>query len=401
MGRSNRPPYGWQMLGKSNGQEIAPGNSYDKFNHLMTAEYSPIIELKPLPSVDFIRNMVNPVGTTNISVVNGEIQIDGTTELTSLYTRDYGRYLPGLVAIAGIGVRVPNPNVGLYQFGYGNNSGNRFGIEIENGEWYTFIESSGIRYYRNPRSNWLDPLDGTGPSGLDIELTDFVLRLPFGWYGYLSIDFVIAFADRERGDQAITVDMSGHRTGGVSIEQPNLPIFASAQNGVMYVGGRQFGIYGRYRPQFRTSATPPITKTVGTTYEPIASISPKTATQWRGIPINILVADVITTDSVEYAVIFHETGNLTGAIWEALPDTGVNNTALEYDSTATAIGAGEVYKMYGGILVDAKGNDANADKENVPDVNIPFGVSVTVLARTIMGATTADVTTMIKMQEEW
>lgn len=374
-------------------------NSMDVFNQIRTAEYTPIIEIKPLPNVSPLRNISDPsLDTASISVVNGEIEIDGTVQKHSLYTRDRGRYLPGLVGMAGLGVRIPDASVGHYEFGYGDSEGNRFGIEIDQGIVYTFIESAGNRYYRKPSSQWADPLNGKGPSG---QLLDFsngcILRLPFGWYGYLSIKFNIGISGLS-DDHVIEVDHAQHTNPGVSIVQPDLPIFAEADGGVMYVGGRQFGVFGRYKPSFRVTSPDVVTKSgIGTSYEPIVSFKFKNSQeiQWRAVPAYLDSVSIGTDSKIEYAVFVDTT--LTGEVFGDITSVDPDETALQIDSSATSFTGG--YKAYSDILISGQGSSQNSEDAPLSSVRIPSGSVVTLAAKSL--TTTADVDGILRIREEW
>lgn len=399
-----RYPASGQMFG-TNDTTINVYESYDKFMHKKVVEYTPIVEEKPLPKVSFIRDEITPFGSTNVNFVNGEIEVDGTTEKTSLFTRQRGRYLPGLYGLAGIGVRFNDINVGTYDFGYGNNEGNRMGIRVVNGDMFTFIDSAGVNKVMRPRSQWLDPLDGTGTSGLNVtDFSKIILRIQIGWYGYLSIEFKLVIASREFGDQVVTIDTEGlSDTNSVSIEQPDLPIFAEADGGILYVGGRQYGVYGRYIPEYRMSVTQRITKTIPTTsFEPIMSVKVKSAQEWSAIPVlfDKLVAEVDNT--CEYRLILHDeqASLLTGADFVSTAVEGIDDeTAMELDVSATALAPGG-YKMYATLFGGSgQGNDTEGGRTDSPDIVVPKGLILTVVAQ----ALTADATThtMLKMREEW
>lgn len=377
------------------GKALDVSESFDTFMQLNTAEYTPIVEVKPYPTISNRRNRVVPEGGA-VSIVDGEIEIDGTSQLTSLYTRDYGYYLSGLIGMPGIGVRIPNPDVGHYEFGYGDDEGNRFGIEVDNGQWYTFIESLGIRYYRMPRSQWLDPLDGTGPSGLSLDLSKFILRMPFGWYGYLSVLFKIAVADRENGDQLVTFDRSGQDQDSVSISQPDLPLFAEANGGVMYVGGRQYGVFGRYKPKYRTTVSSTVSKSVDTNWQPLVTLKSKTESNWSHVPVIVNQAIVSADADVEYAILIG--GDLVGASFTNLNDIDPNETALLEDVSSTSITGGD---MIDGNLVTVSGQ-GNVDDGSASEVlpqTIPPGTNITLVVRAF--ETTANVRGKLKIKEQF
>lgn len=360
----------------------------DPFNQLQTAEYSPIIERSPRPGFSVLRDRVIPEGAA-VNLVNGELELDGTLAKRSIYTRRRGRYLPGLVGLPGLRVRIANPSAGRYEYGYGDEFGNRFGLEWVDGDVFTFVESAGDRYYRKPRSEWLDPLDGTGPSGVDADLNGLTLRLPFGWYGGLSIRFDVAVPDRVNGDRLVTIDRSnaGNIGEGVTIQEPNLPIFAEADGGIAYIGGRQYGVYGRYRPEFRTTATRNVNRAdVGTEFEPIVTLKVKDEVRFRGVPVILGGAGVLSTENAEWAIFVD--AELTGASFGDISNVPPSETALEVDSSATALSGG--YRVYSDNIGGGQGNLSGEDDENLPDFNIPSDGTVTLAVRALSGTTTVN-----------
>ena len=363
----------------------------DIFGQMQVAEYTPIIESKPLPGLSLIRDRV--VGTA--SVVGGEIAIDGTSAPAEVYTRQFGRYLPGLVGLAGLGFRIENPAVGSYEVGYGGDEGNRFGLEVTNGEYFTFIESGGVRGYRKPRSEWIDPLDGTGPSGQSIDLArGNILRMPFGWYGYLSVVWAIAFPDAT-GDRVVVFDISGPRDDGVSIEQPDLPIFAEADGGVLYVGGRQFGVLGRYSPQFRVCSNDPVSASIGEALTPLLSYRVKNATRWQGVPVHLSGNTLTSSANGRYAIIIG--GTLTGGEWGSIDGIDPDETALEINTGATAVSGG--YRAFSDLIAAGRGNESGLTNAELPDLNIPKDQVVTLAAAAQSG--TSDFRAVMRLREEW
>lgn len=367
----------------------------DVFGQMQTAEYTPIVSQKPLPGITFLRDLLVG-GDSEFSVVAGEIRINGGLGLRSLYTKNYGLYLPGLLGLAGLRVRMETPETGTYRYGYGNGSGNRVGLESVNGAWTSFVESAGTRWYSKPRSQWLDPLDGTGPSGIIADMNGATFRIILGWYGGLSILFSIVVPDRESGDRLVIFDSSGSRPSGVTLSQPDLPIFAEADGGVMYVGGRQYGVFGRFRPQYRISSNRAVTKTVGATLTPIVSMRIKSETRWNSVPVSLDGETVISTANVEY--IFIVGGTLTGASFGPIAGISSDETALEVDSSATAITGG--YRAPGGIAIGGAGNRAGNPASALPDINVPVGTVVTLAAVSLDG-TSGDVTGIMRMKELW
>lgn len=382
---------------REDGSAVNVAGVVDPFMHVQTAEYTPIVERKPLPGITPLRDRLVPEATADIDVVNGLIEIDATAGLRAIYTKNYGRYLPGVIGLVGVGYLVDDPSTGHYEFGYGNDVGDRLGIELDNGEWYTFIESAGVRYWRNPRSNWIDPLDGTGPSGYTADLSRGVFRAPFGWYGFLSVGFVFVVPDRLRGDRMVLVDRNDQPESGPNIEQPDLPVFAEADGGVLRIGGRQYGVYGRYNPQFRATGTPIVTKTVGDAWEPIASLRVKMNSRWRGVPVSLMGVGMTSTENADWGIAYG--GDLTGASWSTPPDVPSEETALEADTSATAVTLN--YLAFSDVVVGGSGNRSGANNIDLPDISVPREEVVTLVARAALAGGTTEIRGVLRLLEEF
>lgn len=373
----------------------------DIFNQVKTVEYTPIIENKPGTGYSFLRDKISD--PTKLNLVEGELELDGTDQLRACYTRKYGRYLPGLVAQAGIRARMLNPNVGTYRFGYGNGLGNRVGMEVIDGQYRTYVESGGVRWYSANRSQWLDRLDGEGPSGLNVpDLNGTTLRMKFGHYGGLSILFYLAIGRRIGGDIEVLIDSSGPKANGITLEQPDLPIFAET-NSKLYIGGRQFGIFGRYRPQFRVTSSGRVTKNnVGTTFVPVVSFRIKADPRWQSVAAELVAARATSTANGQYRVIIDGTltaggSPLVSGDWGNVPGVDPNETAVEMNTTATTISGG--YKIEDGLVTGGVGNQQGTPGSDLADINLPRNTVVT-LAVAADSGTTSTFRTILKVKEE-
>lgn len=400
MSRIDRPPFSSNSSKtlRSNNSIVHTADAYDAFTNLKTVEYTPIVESKPLPYVDFVRNKFVPNTPANITLVSGELRVDGSVIKQAIYTRKHGRYLPGLIGLAGMGVRLATPDVGHYEFGYGNET-DRIGLEINNGDWYAFVESEGVRYKRIPRSQWDDKLDGEGASGInlaDIGKSKMIFRIYLGWYGYLPIQFRLIFGERE-----VIVYTAINNIDGVSISQPDLPIFAEANGGVMYVGGRHYGVYGRYNPEQRITSLPAVTKTVSDTgWNPVASVRIKNLTNLKGAPVKLSSIVAFLDNDTEYAFFLHDVSLLTGSAFVSIPDTTADGTVLEYDESSTALATGG-YKMFGDLMKGGDRNTLSVSPQDLPDIEVTPDLVVTLAARSLLDAGTSTITTTVRLQEEW
>lgn len=374
----------------------------DIFGQMNTAEYTPIVSQKPLPGLSFLRDE-KVGGDAEFSVIGGEIRIDGGLGLRSLYTKDYGLYLPGLLGLAGLRARMATPTSGTYRFGYGNGSGNRVYLENVNGSWTTNVQSDGTKWYSKARSEWLDPLDGTGPSGINASLNGTALRIILGWYGGISILFTVLIADRINGDKLVVIDSTGERPDGVTLAQPDLPIFAEANGGVMYVGGRQYGVFGRYRPRPRITSNRKVIKAIpDENLTPIISMRPKSESRWLSVPILLDNETVTCTKNCEYIVIIGGTLENNGVAvpdsdWVNLDGIDANETALLQNTTATDVIGG--YRAPGDTIVAGQGNRPGRSRSEITQVNIPAGTAVTIAIQLDPGETSGTASAIMRMRE--
>lgn len=378
-------------------------STVDILGQMNTAEYTPIVAQKPLPGLSFLRDK-KVGGDSQFSVVGGEIKIDGGLGLRSLYTKDYGLYLPGLLGVGGLRVRSATPTTGTFRQGYGSDQGDRVGLESVNGAWTTFVESEGTRWYAKPRAEWMDKLDGTGPSGVNADLNGCTFRVILGWYGGISILFSVIVADREKGDRLVVFDASGPRPNGVTLSQPDLPIFAEADGCVIYVGGRQYGVFGRYRPQERITSNRKVIKAVSETLAPLASMRHKDALRWLAVPISFSGETVTCNRDAEYVIVIGGTLTVAGGAvpevdWVAPDGIDSEETALEQNTTADSITGG--YRAPGDSIVAAAGRSSGRSMSDAIGINIPAGEVVTVALATDPGAGAGTASVIMRMRENW
>lgn len=396
------PPKPWRMI-TEDGEVVNFGDyirqqlaGVDVFGQTITAEYTPFIERKPLPAISDIRYVQVP-DDGHVTVANGQTVIDGTDAKQTLYTANYGRYLPGILGLAGIGIEARTPNTGTYEWGYGNGIGNRIGFSLTNGVYRTFVESGGVRYYNKLRSEWLDPLDGTGPSGITADLSRATYRLIIGWYGTIPTDFFVTVGDRAGKPRLVLVDRADLPTSGFVIEQPDSPVFAEATGGILRVGGMQYGVFGRYEPEYRiTTGFASKNSITSAAFVPVVSFRLKSAEQWKGVPIYISGFSILTTNAADVAVFIAPA--LTDPSWISVPGIDASETALEIDLGATALTGG--YLSYGDVVDGGTGNNRfSQGSSDIPTLQVPTTNIVTVAVRAV--STSTDVRVAFRMREEW
>lgn len=370
----------------------------NSFGEVRTTEYNPIFEIQPQPGVSRLRDTVVPDSEfDNISVVNGEFVVDGTTTKLALYTRRRGIYTPGQLGVPGLRVRIEDPSAGTYEYGYGDGIGNRMALSWQNGTPYTVVESGGNRYYEKSRENWLDPLDGQGPSGASYDINGATFWMLFGWYGGLSVEFFLTIPDREKGDRTFLVDRSERQSiTGVTIEQPNLPIFAEADGGKIYIGGRHYGVLGKYRPLYRITGNENVSKDVGTTFEPLVSMRVKSTAKWEGVPIGPSGMSILANGNAEFAL--YVDADLSGASFGSFTDIPATETALEVDTAAT-FGTTKGQRLFNDNVPGGSGVTSGQGTVDLPDLELPGDAILTLAARGIGSSTT--VNGILRLREKW
>lgn len=274
------------------------------FNEQITTERTPLIELNSALGLSDLRDKRTVVSTGTVTNTTGEhvLSTGGTTASSAeLQSVEYGRYYPGTSAQTGMGVRVPDAYTGTAkaEWGYfGATDGFGFGVDIDGP--YIFYTRAGSQT-KVLQSSWnIDVMDGSGISGATLNPANGnIYQINFSWYGYGVIEWYI-MADGVDGRQVPVLVHRYRPTTTNSIRNPNQPITAKVDNGntttdyTIYVGGRQFSVYGRYIPSFRRTHENKIALgSVGTTFVPIISFRRKSGKE--GFPVKFHEISIITT----------------------------------------------------------------------------------------------------------
>lgn len=381
-----------------------------QFSENVVVERTPIIELNSAYGTSALRDVETVSGTGAISSsATGEILLSTGATATSaatLESGERGRYIPGYGAEAGIGIRVPAAPTG--------NQFARWGLwdDVTPSEgFYWGVDATGIYvgYLNNGaetkirQSSWnVDKLDGTGKSRITLNQSDGVIyRVNFTWYGYGQILFsIISVVDNV---QQLVPAHSLRITGDTSVRNPNLAVFAQADNGGdaadldVYVGGRNYSIVGKYVPKRRMTGQERASVATATTAKPLMTFRRKSGFLDRSVKVQGFEVDVGTEPVI---VEIRLNGTLTAASYATPTNHTAGETALEVDVSATAISGGEVlYTKYF--------DTANVGRETVSgstgalaiDLEIPDSQPITLCARTLSG--TGTVVSHMRMTEEW
>lgn len=375
------------------------------FGEQITTERTPLIELNPALGLSVLRDTTAVVNGT-VTNTNGEFVLSSSTTTAStaqLKTVEHGRYYPGTASQMGVGIRCPDTYTGTAsaEWGYfGATDGFGFGTDATGNYIFYTRASSQTKVYQ---SSWnTDVMDGTGISGVNLDITEGnIFQITFSWYGYGVIEWYVV-TDGVNGRQAPVLVHRYRPTAENSIQNPNQPITVKVDNGntttdfIVYVGGRQYSVYGRYIPSFRRTHENQIAlASVGTTFVPLITFKRKTG--FDGFPVKFHQISLISTSDLIWEV--RVSGSLTGASFGAVTNIPATETALEVDIAATGITGGQ--KIESGLVSTsgAGGTSTGGASNSSYSIEIPGTENVTLCARTLTG--TATVTAIMGMEEEW
>jgi hypothetical protein len=388
--------------------------SITAFDELKTAQRYAQIELKS--AVDNVSALRNFTDVTNGSVTvgaTGEYNIATTATLGAsalLQSGERGRYIPGYQAECGVGIRIPTQTwAGTQQVEWGYfDSANGFGYGIDATGKYIFIKRNSVTT-KTYQSSWnKDTLDGSAdtnnPSGYTLDFEDgIVSQIEFIWYGYGQINYYINIKDPSslRGSIPVLV----HTTlpdNQTSIQQPNLPISVQVNNGdqstarEVFVGGRQFSIYGQPNERFRITGERRLSVgVVNSAWRPLISFRRKSGAG-NNQSVELTGLNIIPDATVIYS--FVTGGTLTGATFGNLTDVSPEETVLESDVSATAITGGE---FFGGEYL-ATGSNRAETLATLEQLDFDFVNSdiVTLVCRSVGTSATIEAVTL-NAREQW
>ena len=374
------------------------------FGEFLVVQRTPIIELNSSYGTSALRDIETATGSGSITTSNAEIIVSTGATATStakLETSEVGRYIPGYAAEIGVGIRIPTDPTGNQVFTWGGlSSGGNDGLYFGKDATGFFVarlrSGSETKVYQ---SSWnKDILDGTGDSTFNINNADgHIYQINFTWYGYGSIEFGVV--GTVNGIQRFIPCHVFSDFNETSIVSPNLRVFAEADNGgdasdaTLYVAGRQYSIIGQYVPKFRFTGDWRAGVTTGTTEEPIVSFRRKTGFEDRSVKLEGF--DVLSATQ-PHIIEIRIGGSLTGASFGTPTNHTAAETALESDTSATAITGGivvwqELVDAGAGAQVELAGRSVDFD---IPDTEV-----VTICARTVSGS--GSVSAALRMREEW
>ena len=383
-----------------------------QFGTILNAERTPIFDLKSIYGISQLRDAISVTSATITN--NGTeylLQTDATTgAIATLDSAERGRYIAGSAGEAGIAVRLPSNTTGSQEasWGYFDDQNGAFFGQDAGGLFISLLRGS-VEQVKVYQDDWnVDPVNGTGPSGLNIELAaGNIYQVVYSWYGYGTIEWRVVLGPTPTPQNVVVV----HRyrpNDETSMTDPNLPVRARVRNGVstaasfsLYVAGRQYGIQGKYDPQRRITSqyVLSLSSGIGTTFRPVISFRRKAdfpvVGRVNSASVKIQGFDIISTADLLYQVRFNPA--LTGASWQTPTDTSASETAVESDVTATALSGGEL--IYEGLVIGASLFSRAVSTQDELDLDLNNVQPVTYTVRTVSGSGT--ITMVFRVREEW
>lgn len=385
---------------------------FSLFHEHLTAEFTPLIELDSSNGLSPVyRDKIDVAGSGTVTNGGGEHVISTGTSPSStatLSTQERGRYQPGIVGLPGVAVRRPTAPTGDQEIWWGYSDdidGVRIG-EDSTGVYVQMIQSgsAGSKLYQGDWNG--DNLNGEGGaknwSGLTLDLSKMsIWRLPFTHYGVGPVSINVYMVDDEGESQYVNVHTFGNSSGQVFWENSKLPIRQHVSNGTssedvsLYVGGRHFAVTGRYNPNRRQTAEFANQVTVGTTgLTPLISFRKKDVRKFFTRSVKVSGLSVLSTENLRVEILLG--GSLTGASWGAPTRVPADETALEVDTSATAISGATRADSF--LAQGAQGNRASLSGIRRLGFDIPDDTIITLAATAISASSTVDAA--FTMEEE-
>jgi hypothetical protein len=376
------------------------------FEELRVAERTGVIELKSVFGKSALRDIYLTTGvgaSINNAVGDSEFKlaVTGASDVSWLRSAERGRYVAGLQGEVGVACRNPQAlhgnqtlRIGLFD------ESNGFFFEHSAGDVLrAVVVRDGQTVISVPTSEWnIDRFDGTGPSRYVLNLRDGIIyNVRFTWYGYGNIEFRLNVTNPDN-KQSSWLGHVYNPFAQTSVKTPNLPISVRlANNGTpiaaqAFVAGRQYSLLGKYDAINRINSHYRINAPVTLAFNPIISIRRKQG--YLGNPVKAFAADMLATGDI--IIQFRVFATLTGAVWGVPADTSAQETAVEVDTSASAVTGG--IPIWTGII-SGDTRTSNATNLNV-SYDLPEYDVLTICARTI-SANNASVTSAFRWTEEW
>lgn len=380
----------------------------DPYGDIRIVQKTSCIELKSCFGLSKLRDIAITSGTGTVTNTPGDseykLRAVGPNSVATLKSAERGRYVSGYGAEAGIGIRLGatlNSDVTAMWGLYDGTDGFIYRVTGSNIE--IVIRRNGVETVF-PRSVWnVDRVDGSGPSGITLDLTKGnVFNIQFSWYGYGIIDFRVVATNKHNEQRFVSLHRYTPLTN-TSVQNPNLPIYAGlTHNNLLsalttsdlFVAGRQYSIIGQYKALKRINCAYVTNFSVSSTtiFLPVLSIRRKAG--YLGNGVRIVSADLLPT-STNQIIQVRVGGTLNNTIFTNINDQLVEETCIEMNTTATTITGGFV--IWTGIIASTRNNSTFID---TIDYDLTEDSILTLCAKGI-GQTNGTFAGAMRWTEEW
>lgn len=381
------------------------------FDRLQVAQVSPLFNYVPFYGISAIRDVTSITGGGSVTNTTGVFLLSTSSspnDTAVLDSAERGLLLPGNAFEAGVTVRIPTTPSGSQRaiWGYFDGTNGAYFGQDANGI-YIGLLSGGVETVKMYQSAWnMDPLNGTGPSGLNLSTADgHMYQIRFG-YSHGILEYRVVFVNSANFQQIVVC----HRQSAVSVQglltDPNQPIRAMIQNGAnggsfaMNVFGRYFAQLGSTNRTNRITAERRLSVNAGSAaFVPTVSfqrksIFPAGSGRPNTVSVQIHSFDIIASGDIAWQLRFGST--LTGASFGNVSDTPTSETACLVDVSATAVNVATGVKILSGL---AKGG-VNSGLGTFPvNVVLNGNTIVTLAVMSVSGNSTVHVN--FRVHEDW
>ena len=232
--------------------------------------------------------------------------------------------------------------------GYGSSSNGIFLEQV--GSQINIIKRTAVSgvgtTIRIPQSEWnQDKFDGTGPSGIQLDLTTAqILFTEYEWLGVGSVRVGFAidgkFITAHQFNHANRIDSVYMRTATLPIRYEIFNTGITTSSSTMKQICTSVQVNGGYeRKKSETIARMTTSKNVGTTFLPLVSVRLAPGREFA-VVIPSQFAALPLSNNVGYEVALIRNASLTGAAFTSISDSLTDNT--QYDITATQLTGGKI-----------------------------------------------------------
>lgn len=357
-----------------------------------------------------LRNDISTTGSATFTNDGAEYVLSTTAngnDSVNVGTEKRGRYSPGEVAEAGIGIRTTSRPTGNQEWKAGPfNGSNGFYLGEDSTGYYIARLSGGVES-KVRQENWnKDTLDGSddanNPSGLSLDFDDgHVIRFDYAWYGHGETKIRLVMNDpsqevshgNENSQRVVTVH-SFYPKGEVNTEQSSLPIETRVENNGtaeaydLFMAGRQFTVLGSSGTSKRTNGETRLGQSLSTTnWTPLISFQKRSGDE--AIPVDTEGFKVNSDSDIEYSIQLVDPGDLNGASFGLATNTSSSETAVEVDTSATGF-ANTGERRFIDFISGGNSRSTRAESEQGLDFEAPAGGVVVLAARAPSGTATVD-----------